>query len=301
METTILLEFNNKKYIKKIKTISSIINNNDKINNDKINNDNNKIIIKDFIKKTIDDISYKNFENNINEYFILKNGLLVLPSNILLNPCNSINNIAYKNVNISCYRKMKGGDFMDLVLSPLELFFKPIFDPIKAIINVFIMIGKLIEWLIEFIIWFIQFMIWIFTDLLNPVNFCNDFFNSIMMIIIAIFSTLFNIIKACVAITVNTIGNWMQGFWGWDQSGLTKSDKESNYFKSINRKKGSKYYLTNSNTVPFSVILGTILCPPMGVFMDMGLTGWLNIVVCCLLTLLFYIPGLLYALLIIYS
>ena len=266
-----------------------------------INNDNNKITIKDFIKKSIDDISYKNFENNINEYFILKNGSLVLPSNLLLNPINSLHNIYHENLYISCYRKLKGGDFMDLVLSPLELFFKPIFDPIMAIINVFEMIGKLIEWLIEFIIWFIQFMIWIFTDLLNPVNFCNDFFNAVMMILIAIFSTFFNIIKAFAAITVNTLGNWMQGFWGWDQSGLTKADKESNYFKSINRSKGSKYYLTNSNTVPFSVILGTILCPPMGVFMDMGLTGWLNIIVCCLLTLLFYIPGLLYALLIIYS
>jgi uncharacterized membrane protein YqaE (UPF0057 family) len=33
----------------------------------------------------------------------------------------------------------------------------------------------------------------------------------------------------------------------------------------------------------------------------MGLTGWLNIIVCIFLTLLFYIPGLVYALLVIYS
>ena len=36
----------------------------------------------------------------------------------------------------------------------------------------------------------------------------------------------------------------------------------------------------------------------MGVFMDMGLSGWLNILICVLLTLLYYIPGLTYALLI---
>jgi uncharacterized membrane protein YqaE (UPF0057 family) len=93
----------------------------------------------------------------------------------------------------------------------------------------------------------------------------------------------------------------MQGFWGWDMSGLNKNDKNSNYFKSYSRTKGQKTYLTNANTVPFSIILGTIICPPMGVFMDMGTSGWLNIIVCCLLTLLFYIPGLCYALLIIYS
>ena len=104
-----------------------------------------------------------------------------------------------------------------------------------------------------------------------------------------------------LSIGVNTIGGWMQGMWGWDMSGLTKADKNSPYFQSFDRTKGKKSYLTNTNTVPFSVILGTILCPPMGVFMDMGLSGWINIVVCGLLTLLFYLPGLCYALLIIYS
>ena len=278
METKVLLVFENKKYI------------------DKINND--KITIKDFIKNTVDDISYEEFNNNINEYFILKNGSLILPSNLLLNTNSSTNSPL---IYITCYRKIKGGGFIDIVLTPFELFLKPIFDPIKAIVNVFVMIIKLIVWLVLFIVWFLQFMIWLFTDLLNPANFLNDFFKSIMMIIIAIFSSIFNIIMALFSIGTNTIGNWMQGFWGWDQSGLTKEDKESIYFKKINRNKGKKAYLTNTNTVPFSVILGTILCPPVGVFMDMGLTGWVNILVCCLLTLLFYVPGLFYALLIIYS
>jgi uncharacterized membrane protein YqaE (UPF0057 family) len=53
--------------------------------------------------------------------------------------------------------------------------------------------------------------------------------------------------------------------------------------------------------VPFSIILGTIICPPIGVFMDVGLTGWFNIFICMLLTLMFYVPGLVYALLIIYA
>ncbi len=75
----------------------------------------------------------------------------------------------------------------------------------------------------------------------------------------------------------------------------------SNYFKGINRKKGKKCYLTNDNTVPFSILLGTILCPPIGVFMNLGITGWFNILICGILTLLYYIPGLFYALLVIYA
>ena len=65
--------------------------------------------------------------------------------------------------------------------------------------------------------------------------------------------------------------------------------------------KRNKCYLTNNGKVPFSILLGTILCPPLGVFMDLGATGWLNIVLCVILTFMFYIPGLLYALFIIYS
>ena len=114
-------------------------------------------------------------------------------------------------------------------------------------------------------------------------------------------NSLLNIFIALTSKIINTFGGWMQGFWGWDQSSLTKNDKNSNYFKSIDKSKGSKCYLTDTNTVPFSVILGTVLCPPIGVFMELGLAGWLNIVICGLLTLLFYLPGLCYALLIIYA
>ncbi len=190
---------------------------------------------------------------------------------------------------------------MDMILKPVQLIFDPIISPIIMIGEVFVMLINFVIWLVKFTIWFIQFIIWLFTDLLNPLNFCRDFFNTIIVIVYALFSSVFNIILGLMAVSVNTVGGWMQGFWGWDQSSLTKSDRESNYFSKMNRSKGKKCYLTNTNTVPFSIILGTILCPPIGVFMDMGLTGWLNILICILLTLLFYIPGLVYALLIIYS
>ena len=190
---------------------------------------------------------------------------------------------------------------MDIVLAPVNEIFKPIIEPILMIGDVFIMWIKYIIWLVKFVIWFIFFIIWLFTDLLNPLHFCEDFYNTIVVILYAIFSSIFNIILGLMATSVNTVGGWMQGIWGWDQSSLTQADRQSNYFTKFNKSTGKKCYLTNTNTVPFSVILGTILCPPIGVFMDMGLTGWLNIIICILLTLLFYIPGLVYALLIIYA
>ena len=146
-----------------------------------------------------------------------------------------------------------------------------------------------------------MFVIWVFSDLLNPIKLIADFWNSIVLILVTLMNTVFGVIMGLAAFVTNQIGQWMQGFWGWDESNLTKQDKESNYFKGIDTKKGKKCYLTNNNKVPFSVLLGTILCPPLGVFMDMGLTGWMNIFICGILTLLFYLPGLFYALLVIYS
>jgi uncharacterized membrane protein YqaE (UPF0057 family) len=128
-----------------------------------------------------------------------------------------------------------------------------------------------------------------------------DFWNSILVIIVSIFKLPFDLLAGLVAWVMNSIGGWMTSIFGWDQTGLTKNDKNSNYFKGIDRVKGKKCYLTNSNTVPFSILLGTIICPPLGVFMDLGITGWFNILITIILTLMYYVPGLFYALLVIYS
>jgi uncharacterized membrane protein YqaE (UPF0057 family) len=184
---------------------------------------------------------------------------------------------------------------------PINIIFKVIIEPIMGIGDVFIFLLQLLIWLGKFIYWNIMFTIWVITDLLNPVKLVADFWNSMLLILFTIINTIMNVIMGIIAFGINTVGGWMQGFWGWDQSSLTYNDENSNYFQRINLSKGKKCYVTNTNTVPFSIILGTILCPPIGVFMDLGLTGWFNIFVCALLTLCFYLPGLFYALLVIYS
>ena len=267
---------------------------------------NENINIKDLIKlleikKNNDFQKHDDFQNNlfnINDYYFTINGNLV-------SSYENINNIIYntdKSINIECHRKLKGGGgIIDIIMKVVEIVFFPILLPIKYVGEVFNFLIKLIMWLLKFLLWLIRFILWAVTDLLNPLNFLNDFFQTLMLIVVSICRLPFDIIGALFKIAINSIGGWMQGFWGWDMSGLTKNDKNSKYFKSFDRTKGQKTYITNANTVPFSIILGTILCPPMGVFMDMGTSGWLNIIICCLLTLLFYIPGLCYALLIIYS
>jgi uncharacterized membrane protein YqaE (UPF0057 family) len=52
--------------------------------------------------------------------------------------------------------------------------------------------------------------------------------------------------------------------------------------------------------LPISIIMSTIFLPPLGLFMELGFKGWLNIAICAVLTLFYYFPGLIYALIILY-
>ena len=183
-----------------------------------------------------------------------------------------------------------------------EYVIQPLTNVFESFKNVIISIGKFIIYFGKLFVWFFKVIGWIFTELLNIPNFITDFVKAFMSLIYAIFSTVTNLIYITFETGVNGIGSLVvSSFWGWDQSNLSKDDKKSKYFKDIKDCKNKKCYLNQDNTVPFSVLLGTILCPPLGVFMEYGATGWFNILICAVLTLFFYFPGLFYALLIIYN
>tara|TARA_B100001057_G_C22758672_1_gene914852 strand:- start:431 stop:1381 length:951 start_codon:yes stop_codon:yes gene_type:complete len=63
------------------------------------------------------------------------------------------------------------------------------------------------------------------------------------------------------------------------------------FSKSLGFKKGTKYCINKF----YTRILFTIFCPPAGIFMAYGFSGWIQILVCCGLSLLYYFPGLIYA------
>ena len=289
-----LLEFDTKTYI-----YNHIYNGKNNINNEQNNINNDKLTLLDVFIQTLSDTDKHNLNKNINQYYFIHNNKLIKHQTF-------VNDIIIDNdfITIKCNSKCIGGfipGLMDAVDAIVNVIFKPIVGPFVDIGNFFVMLLDIVIWLVMLTWWLIQFILWVVLDLLNPLNFLGDFFNTLIILVLAFCRIPVDIFMTLLSFSVNLMGTWMQGFWGWDQSGLTKNDRESKYFKNLNKNKGKKCYLTKSNTVPFSVVLGTILCPPIGVFMDMGLTGWLNIIVCIFLTLLFYIPGLVYALLVIYS
>jgi uncharacterized membrane protein YqaE (UPF0057 family) len=182
----------------------------------------------------------------------------------------------------------KGGGIIDMFMGIIKLG------------EFFLLLPDIIKWILKTILWIIRFIPWLLTDFLNPKNIASDVVHALRTVVLIILKTPIDIFFAFMAFGANTMGTVFGGFWGWDQSNLSKADKNSTYFEDLSKCGDKKCYLTKTNTVPFSILLGTIVCPPLGVFMVYGITGWINIVISIFLTFAFYVPGLLYALLIIY-
>ena len=197
----------------------------------------------------------------------------------------------------------KGGGIFDGIIDV----FNTIFNGLMKMVDGMLVIGeflynipKLFIWIGNTFWWFLRVLGWIL-EIFSPVALIKDFVGSLITIVLAIIMVPINIFSVFLVYGTNTIGTMMSSVWGWDQSNLSKDDKNSDYFKKQKECKNKKCYLSQNNKVPFSILLGTIVCPPLGVFMEYGFTGWFNILICTILTLLFYFPGLFYALLIIYS
>ena len=67
-----------------------------------------------------------------------------------------------------------------------------------------------------------------------------------------------------------------------------------NMLNKLGIKVGTKYCV---NKIYWRYFL-TLLCPPAGVFMAYGFSGWVQLIICCILSLLYYIPGLVYAIIV---
>lgn len=159
-----------------------------------------------------------------------------------------------------------------------ENFGDGITDIFEPVVDFFEFIWKMIEW--SFLVF-----IWLFTDILNPMVWINDAVEGAFVGLKLIANIMLDAFVAFVSKIFNVIFNpFMKGIFG--------DDWES--------KNDSKCYAVSDCSVPYPILFATIILPPLGVFMELGLKGWLNILICALLTLLYYVPGLIYALILLY-
>lgn len=195
--------------------------------------------------------------------------------------------------------RQKGGFILDLISSFFEMILFPLVFPFKAILNAFLLMIKAIVYIVALAMYAIKVIIWFIADFIPSIP--GDMVAFIQFFTNALFDFLFGTIIHYLRLFVNKLGQMtIRGTMGWDNvpNENTENDGESDYFN--NDCADNKCYKTPDGTVPFSVIIATILCPPVGVFMEYGLLGWFNVFVCAILTLMFYFPGLIYALIILY-
>ena len=183
--------------------------------------------------------------------------------------------------------KLKGGVIPFMLLSLVS-------KPFRMIFNAFVLFYKAIIYIILLSIWIFKFLTWLFTDFLLSLPF--DLVGMIGGIVKGIYYVVMDVIGFYLRNIINGLGNsTVHAIFGADnvktQSGGGAGEEEETC---------RKCYRTEDGTVPFTVLIITILCPPIGVFMEYGVLGWFNILICSLLTLAFYFPGLLYALILLY-
>ena len=261
------------------------------------------------IKKTISIPDIIPIKNNI--YYILSYYLnYPIDSFYLINKNNNkiidirenINLLNYRNDNLlilDIQFRDRGGFILDLISKFFEIILYPIVYPFKGILQAFLMLIKAIMYMFALLLYFIKVMAWFFGDFLPslPADFILTIKQLAGAIIEAVVGTGMHYIKKAV----NSLGYMtVKATLGWDNtpSENTPNDSESDYFN--NSCADKKCYKTPDGTVPFSVVIATILCPPVGVFMEYGILGWFNILIAALLTLMFYFPGLIYALILLY-
>lgn len=139
-------------------------------------------------------------------------------------------------------------------------------------------LGSIFLW-IFYVIW------WFISDVLNPAVWIMDV---IMGAFVGLQLFVMAILDMCMSFMRKTfnlfLGPLAKGIWGDE----------------FDDRRTSKCYKTPDCTVPYPVLIATVILPPLGVFMELGLKGWLNILICAGLTLLYYLPGLIYALILLY-
>ena len=213
-------------------------------------------------------------------YYAVVNGKLLASTSLSWNTLDQLNLV-------KIYFPLRGGNVLGTLIS--------------CIINIgkfFFIVLQFIQWIFKFIAWLFQAAYWAI-QILSPANLIGDITNTIKTVANQIVLAPIQAIVGFMKLGCNKFFGVIFGsFWGWDNAKESQNDYESEHYKKT--RKNMKCYVQNQKT-PFSVILGTIFCPPVGVFMELGLSGWFHILLATLLTFAYYIPGLLYALLVIYN
>ena len=258
---------------------------------------------KNIRKTNVNNLTYREFINFIhNEYKLKKHQyyLINLDNYKIIRTEEQFRNAYNSNNphNIEFKPRLNGGGIGEIFNAIFKVF-DPLIKPLRVIADAVMMLIRMVIYMLMLTLWMIKFMIWFLTDFLLSIPL--DIITLCKRIVYIVFDAITSIFKVIMYKVGNNFGSMtLSGLMGADnvpdESKNESTDGE--FFKKTAYE--TKCYRTSDGLVPFSVIIATILCPPVGVFMEYGLFGWYNILICGLLTLAFYFPGLIYALILLY-
>lgn len=198
-------------------------------------------------------------------------------------------------INVEWSTRGRGGFIMDVI------------EAIIAIFKFMLFIPKFILWIGSLIIWNFKVIIFLLNVIYQVLS-KDGIMGLINLIVSEIVLLPFKLFGYVAKNVVNALGKQtLYGIWGADNarnSTFAKNKSREAPSDSLTKEEDcdgdQKCYIAPDGSVPFSVVVVTVLCPPVGVFMEYGILGWLKIIVCFLLTLMLYFPGLIYALILLY-
>ena len=198
----------------------------------------------------------------------------------------SLNMQHKRTVHIIWHIRQQGGFIVDVIKLVFSLF------------KFFLLIPKILIWFGSLIIWLIKAIIFLLVNLGEVLakdgllSFISYISQTLIMLPLRFIGSMFK--SGANKVGAVTIG----AIWGADNVVNDNEEEPSDVMDGPCD--GRKCYAAEDGTVPFSVIVATILFPPLGVFMEFGLSSWLQLLICTLLTLVFYFPGLIYALIMLF-
>jgi uncharacterized membrane protein YqaE (UPF0057 family) len=169
-------------------------------------------------------------------------------------------------------------DFLDGIMDP-------VLEPISAIATACI---KGVELLVLFLE-FIPKMLGVAMDIFNPTKLINDIIGGTIAAFTLIGKRIMDLVnpRTYFGSDPNIDPGKQEDIFG------AKPEKDSitGKYNSPHKSKGKKCL---PPTMTRMVLL--MLCPPFALFLHLGLSGWISIIICSLLTVYgFYFPGLIYA------
>jgi uncharacterized membrane protein YqaE (UPF0057 family) len=222
----------------------------------------------------------KNYNLSPDEYFITSRHQLINKDYDFFN-----SNTNYYILHPRIKGGMSIGDFFDSIMGVLEKLYE--------VLLIFAKIPDFFVWL------FVDVLKWLITDFLNPIYILSDLGRGIIAVLRVITLGFLDIISGLVRSLINLVFDpIVSNFWGYTPK---KNERNPNDKTESNNCADSKRcFKQPSSRVPFPILISTVILPPMGLFMELGLKGWMNLLICSILTLFYYFPGLIYALIILY-